>query len=240
MNDFNDFVTVYPCKLGCSKLDDAGNEIPLPGSHEGYCERCHGAIVAGLEMAAPLIFHLLSMVPSALRSKPASDGSQRTKAATAPLPFDVNARDDAERIYRVIVGARFIPFGQGDLLVRATVRASTERRLLQLDDWLARAEVDAVGRFKADMQHIRRTALRWPTQDKPRFSSTTICPLDGERILIVPPLEPGADRQFVCSVCGNMLTEAEHEQYGRYLKAMLKSKSKVPTAKAHTLSEVAA
>lgn len=232
MNDFADFLTVYPCRLGCSRLDDDGHEVPLPGVHEGYCARCHGAIVAGLTLAAPLIYHLLTMVPSALRSKPRPDGSQRTKAATAPLPFDVNARDDAERIYRLTVGARFIPYGMADIVVRAAVRERTEAMLARLDGMLAEADVDAVGRLKANMQSIRRTALKWPTEDKPTLSPTTLCPLDGERVLIVPPLEPGADRQFVCSVCGNMLTEAEHEQYGRLTRLILKQRSKVSAPKA--------
>lgn len=232
MNDFEDFLTIYPCRLGCTRLDEDGHEVPLPGVHEGYCERCYGAIVAGLTLAAPLIYHLLSMVPSALRSKPRPDGSQRTKAATAPLPFDVNARDDAERIYRLTVGARFIPYGMADIVVRSAVRERTEHLLAGLDRVLAESEVDKIGRLKANMQSIRRTALKWPTEDKPTLSPTTLCPLCGDRVLIVPPIEAGGDRQFACSKCGNMLTEAEHEQYGRLTRLILKQKSKVASAKA--------
>lgn len=235
---------VQPCANACLTTD--GNVAVATVGR--YCARCHDLAQQALTNAAPLVGHLVSQV-AGLRSKPSSDGSQRTKAASAPLPFNARAFDDANQVYRLLVGwaqvlaprigddtpavaagawrdgsAKVVglPMGTSVLEARAAVTTLATWHGLRLYRVLALDE--GVERYLGDLARIQRINLRWPTEDKPRVSSRAACPIDTGRLLIVPPREAGADRAIICSVCGKHYTEDEHDRIAAYLAAMARLK----------------
>ena len=60
-----------------------------------YCSACEQRIRTSLAAAPGLVAHVLAMLGNRLPARPASDGSQRTAAASAAVPFNVQAMDDA-------------------------------------------------------------------------------------------------------------------------------------------------
>lgn len=243
-----------PCAAGCTTTD--GN-VAASAVGSLYCERCHAAAGSALRNLAPLVGHLLRQV-GGLRAPRGSDGSQRTKGATAPLPFNARAFDDANGIYRVLVRwcARItrpgVPRptglagawrdGAGAVLglpydVPASVAEDDVERLAE---WLRAAlplvftssDVEQVAAFQADLERLRRMDLRWPREDRPAFSTKAACPDDAGRLLIVPPRAAGADRVIVCSACGRHYTEAEHERLEAYVRAVARAHRKVAASAA--------
>lgn len=241
---------VQPCANACTTPD--GN---VAVATEGrYCSRCHDLAVVALSNAAPLVGHLVSQV-AGLRSKPASDGSQRTKGVSAALPFNARAFDDANTVYRQLVGWAQVlapllreqppataagawrngerhvvglPNGIGVLEARGALERLVRwhRDRLTRILWLP----EGVERYLADLARIQRINLRWPMEDKPSVSRVAACPGDSGQLLIVPPREYGADRAILCSVCGRHYTEAEHDRIAAYVKALARTRKSASAA----------
>ncbi len=55
---------------------------------------------------------------------------------------------------------------------------------------------------------------RWPLNPRATASKTTVCPDDGEKLLIRPPRHFGDDESIVCMACARIFTEDEHAAYG--------------------------
>ncbi len=223
--------------------------MPLPGVHGGYCERCYRLAEAGLKAAPALVYHLLAEVAVSQR-RPTNDGSQRTRAVTAALPINTTALDEANEVFSIVAGwSRLVfgddevtgpawrdglgkivgvPYGADPLAVRADLVAMTGRLRMAMEEWMSVAPYADVLRFRIAMDRIRGIDLRHPTSDRPRFSTSAACLLDGARLLIVPPREPGGDRAIICSSCGRHYTEDEHERAGRLLVAVAKADAKRP------------
>lgn len=240
-----EYETVMPCAAGCLTTD--GN-VAASAPRSRYCQRCRALAETALTNAAPLVGHLLHQI-GGLRSKPGSDGSQRTKGASAPLPFNARAFDDANQVYRLLVGwslriaekgisATSAPvtmagaWRQGDGRVVGLPYAidATEARIEvhRIAFWLRGVlplvlqseDAEFVAHLQFDLARIQRLNLKWPTEDRPAFSTKAACPDDAGRLLIVPPREPGADRSIVCSKCGRHFTEAEHDRIVAFVAAV--------------------
>lgn len=68
-----------------------------------YCSSCEQRIRTSLATAPGLVAHVLAMLGNRLPARPSSDGSQHTAAATAAVPFNVQAMDDASAVYALLV-----------------------------------------------------------------------------------------------------------------------------------------
>lgn len=240
-----DWFAVMPCSNGCITTD--GNVAVA--SHGAFCARCHDMARLGLTNAAPLVGHLVSQV-AGLMSKPGNAGNQRTKASSAPLPLNARAFDDANQVYRLLVGWSLrmaeklgqplpaaaagawrneqgkvvgLPNGVGVIAARAEVARLAKWHLDRLEAILALPDSDTVSFYLLDVARLQRINLRWPTEDKPTFSRKAACPDDSKPLLIVPPREFGADQGIVCSACGRHFTDAEHERLAAYFSAVAKA-----------------
>jgi len=95
-----EFIKIMPCANGCTRKGTDDNPQHLAARHGRYCDRCYYSTDGTLRRAGELVQHILSMV-GGIQSK-VDDGSQRTKKHP-PLPFNVEAFNDANEIYSQLV-----------------------------------------------------------------------------------------------------------------------------------------
>lgn len=226
-----------PCRSGCTmpSPDEGGQPIPVAATNGDYCHRCAAQARTALENAGALVGFLVNRI-GGLHSKGGSDGSQKTKGAYAPLPLNTSAFDAANTVYATTVRWQIqwatvlglpvanvpiwrdmqgtiigMPFGTEPTTAHRVVSAVGRWHLHVLDRILASGRDEMVKEWLADLRRVTAINIKWPQEDRAKFSERAICPDDSGRILIAPPREPGASQVIVCATCGRHFSEAEHE-----------------------------
>ena len=230
-----------PCTRGCtypSMVEDVAPE-PLPAMKNGlYCKRCYHTTYNALGILGNLVEHILSMVGS---NGGQDDGSQRLKGQP-PLPFNVEAFNDANETYsRLVYWARLLAEIMGlpapapaehawaDLMgsIRGLpndVEPGTARMQVQaMSMWLQNRledicaiEGDDIAFFHDEWKDAYRLAAKWPVASKPRYSDMP-CPITGcgARLAVHPPNYFTDDQTFVCDT-GHHIPPDKYEFYLRF------------------------
>lgn len=228
--------TEKPCVRGCTyKPAIEGEEPkPRPAKHGNYCNRCYHATDEALAQLGSLVEHILSMV----NQKGGRDDEAQKLKGQPPLPFNVEAFNDANEMYsrlvywaRIFAGILHVPapapaeHSWADLTgsIRGLphdVAPGTARLQVQaIAEWLRNRleeicalEGDDIDFFHDDWTEVYRLAAKWPMRAKPHYSKMP-CPNDDckGRIAVFPPEEFGEDQRIVCEACGRWFQPDQYE-----------------------------
>lgn len=165
----------------------------LAATHGHYCARCYYRTDGALRRAGTLAEHIVTLV-GGIQSKNA-DGSQRTKK-DPPLPFNVEAFNDANEIYqRLVYWASFwstrlqrpipspaarawrndnnqivgLPNDITPQAVRYVVSVMSIWLSAHLDDILTTHLTDDIDYFRTEMEDVGRLMFKWPTEDRAQY-----------------------------------------------------------------------
>jgi hypothetical protein len=232
-NPINDKPCVNECiRKGTETLD----QPQLMGAlHGHFCDREYFAIKLALERAAELVEHVTSMITS---TSGGSDNVQATK--DAPLPFNVQAFNDANETYgRLVYWARHwaqvlrrqppgaavrawsnsagVVIGLAADTTPAAARYAVSTMAIwlnaHLEDILWQTPTDDVVFFHDELGDIFRVAARWPFEMQAR-PGIIPCPHDGSKIIVYPPSDLGETMRIVCDE-GHVYDEDKFEFYVR-------------------------
>lgn len=212
--------------------DDPNPEI-LPATHGWFSEPFFRRTRFALELAPGLVEHIAS-----LRDVSGGAGERVDTSKDAPMPFNVQAWDDANEIYKSLVYWSVVFAGMLKLSppspARRSWRASDDRvvglpaNITPKDSryvtgvislWL-RTQLEPimhlpaaeVAEFNAQLGDVFRLSARWPQRDRATWSKLP-CPRCGGRLAIYPPEVRGAERMAVCEGCQASLTEDEFQAH---------------------------
>lgn len=195
-----------PCVNGCTRKDETGELVPLRAFAGAFCGRCYRRAEAALDLVAPMVEHLLSLVPLGSAAPLEPTGIHGSKAE-APIPGRWEALSDANLIYLGVarwaqrwayeLGMSPIRF-DGEAWLDAWTRVVglhtsnpvDGRRaaarvagflILNLDVIFDDTAVDVrrqrlMSKFISHLQLIDQARYRWPTEDRPMKDAKTVCP----------------------------------------------------------------
>lgn len=246
-----------PCARGCTykPMIDGETPKPRPAKHGLYCNRCYYGTDKALEQLGNLVEHILSMVG---KKGGSDDESQRLKGQP-PLPFNVEAFNDANEMYsrliywgRILAGVLNIPapapaeHSWADMTgsirgLPADVSPGTARLQVQaVAEWLrarlndiCNIEGDDIDFFHDEWKDVYRLAAKWPMRAKPRYSDMP-CPVSdcGARIAVFPPDNAGDDETIVCDT-GHHIPPDKYEFYIRFYKEVRAEKQTSVNVRKH-------
>jgi hypothetical protein len=260
MND-NEQIT-KPCVNECIRKGTEALDQPqlMGATHGHFCDREYFAIKLALEQAAELVEHVVSLITS---TGGGGDNVQATKEA--PLPFNVQAFNDANETYsRLVYWARHwahvlrrqppgaavrawsnsagvvVGLAADTAPARARYDVSTMAIWLNahLEDILWQTPTDDVMFFHDEMRDIFRVAARWPFEMKARIAKIP-CPHDGSKITVYPPADLGEMMRIVCEQ-GDVYDEDRFEFYVREFNEQQKATDKADKVKARLAKKYAA
>jgi hypothetical protein len=220
---------VLVCYRQCIQTPATGEQpaLIMGALHGHFCDRCYWRTSHALRMAGELVQHVIGQV-SGLTSKN-GDGSQRAKK-TAPLPFNVEAFNDANEIYsRLVFWAATFATRLNRPLPTPAARAwrTNNNRIvglpnditpnaaryaisvmanwldIHLDDICGLPPADDVAYFQDEMRDIYRINARFPREEQPKVADVR-CPDDTckGQVIVYAPQEFEGDRRIVCEKCG--------------------------------------
>jgi hypothetical protein len=229
-----------PCTRGCTFKPSAEGEMPKPrpAKHGNYCNSCYYNTDKALAQLGTLVEHILSMVG---QKGGVDDEAQKLKGQP-PLPFNLEAFNDANEMYSRLVywagilagileirppapalhswsdltgSIRGLPAGVKPGTARLQVQAIAEWLRGRLNQICSLAG-DDIDFFHDDWKDVYRLAAKWPTRAKPRYSDMP-CPVSdcGARLAVYPPSEPGEDETIVCNI-GHHIASDKYEFYIRF------------------------
>lgn len=218
------------CVLDCTDEQEE-RIVAAPGA--AYCGRHGKAVTGALQMAPDVVSHVAAMLGARSQGESKVSGSRET-----PLPFNVQAFDDANAIYELLVRMaaswakhlKVVPpvpaqhaWRAGDGTVQG-LPASIDAKdvhfvVTHLTDWLkprvqylVAAESDVAEQSFEDVRLVFQVNARWPRNPQPYFSKLP-CPSDRGRIAVYPPARFGDDTTYVCESCGRVFAEEDHQFY---------------------------
>lgn len=218
------------CSLGCTDEQDE-QLVAAPGM--AYCGRHGKALTGALQMAPDVAAHVAAMLRTRSQSESKVSGSRET-----PLPFNVQAFDDANAIYELLVRMaaqwarelQMVPplpsrnaWRTGDGTVQglpASIDQADVRFVVEhLTGWLkprvqhiVKRPSDVAEHSFRDVRLVFQVNARWPRNPQPYFSRLPCVECRG-RIAVYPPARFGDDTTFVCEGCGRVYDESQHEFY---------------------------
>lgn len=182
-----------PCANGCIRKGTEDNPQPSRATHGRYCGRCFITTDGALRRAGALTEHIVEQV-GGIPAKSASE-SQRTKKHP-PLPFNVEAFNDANEIYSRLVywasvwatrlnrpvptpAARAwrtdnnrivgLPNDITAQAVRYVVGIMAIWLSAHLDEIYATPTTDDINYFRSEMEDIYRAGAKWPMEDQAQY-----------------------------------------------------------------------
>lgn len=190
-----DLQTQKPCANGCVRkgTEDTDHPSPLRAKHGSYCDRCYYQTDRHLRSSGITVEHILTMVAGFQSKNP--DGSQRLKAEP-PLPFNVDAFNDANEMYSRLVywcsvwATRLnrqapVPAARAwrtdsnrivglpaDVTPTAARYAVTIMALwldAHLDDIYATGWADDIDYFRTEIADVYRLTAKYPMEDRPQY-----------------------------------------------------------------------
>lgn len=233
---------VLPCVRGCTYKPTIEDEEPKPrpAKHGLYCNRCYHNTNNALGQLGPLVEHILSMVGS----KGGNDSEVQHLKGQPPLPFNVEAFNDANEMYsrlvywgQLLAGVLGVPAPDPAERSWSDMTGSIRGLPNDVDPSTARFQVQAmavwlqsqlenicgvggddIDFFHDDFKDVFRLAAKWPMRAKPRFSDMP-CPMSacGARLVVYPPDEVGDEETIVCEM-GHHIEPSKYEFYIRYYK----------------------
>lgn len=240
--------TQKPCARGCTykPMIDGEAPKPRPTKHGNYCNRCYYNTDNALAQLGSLVEHIISMVG---QKGGRDDESQKLKGQP-PLPFNVEAFNDANEMYsrliywgRILAGIlnipapapaehawadmtgsiRGLPADVAPGTARLQVQAVAEWLRARLDD-ICGIEGDDIDFFHDEWKDVYRLAAKWPMRAKPRYSDMP-CPISdcGARLAVFPPNELGDDEKIVCDT-GHHIPPDKYEFYIRFYQEAQREK----------------
>lgn len=185
-----------------------------------------------LEILPGIVEHVVSLMV-------ASGGSESDIQSTReiPVPFNAQAWDDANELYRLLVywtgafattmrlqapgpakrawrndNGRVVglPAGVSPKDARYATGVMSKWLLIQLEA-IMHLDPEDVTIFATGMADVYRVNARWPQKDRSVWSKLP-CPNCGGRLAIYPPEPPAQDRQIVCDACRHVLDEDDYER----------------------------
>lgn len=221
-----------PCFNGCTRKDETGAVVPLRATYGAFCGRCYRRAEMALELAGPLVEHLLSLVPLGSAAPLDPTGIHGSKSE-APIPGRWEALSDAQHVYYIVAmwsttWARRLgytprlPIGSPWLDERGNVvgfKTSDPGQARREIEWLAsivrrdleqifdECAPDEIHEFLEWLAIIDALRYRWPTEDRPTQDKTTTCPACRRAggIVVYAPDYRGQDQRVVCTLCGHHL-----------------------------------
>jgi|GEM_PF-1977155 len=210
--------------------NDPNPEI-LPAARGHFSEPFFRRTRFALELAPGLVQHIASLRDAA------GGGAERVQTTKEmPLPFNAQAWDDANEVYKNLVYWSVVFAGMLRLSppspARRSWRASDDRviglpaNISPTDSryvvgiiglWL-RTQLEPIMHLRADevmefheqLGDVFRLSARWPQRDRATWSKLP-CPWCGGRLAVYPPEVLGAERMAVCEGCTRSLTQEEFD-----------------------------
>lgn len=230
------------CANGCTEQPDAeGHQKPLVARHGHFCNREYNSAKAALENAPGVVSHVVSLVASRGQSEENIQSSRE-----APLPFNVQAFQDANELYMTVVywchewavvlkrerpdaANRAWRNDAGTVIglppdmsphdARAAVHDMTRWLLNHLEDVFWQEPGDVLFMWE-QLQEVFRVAVRWPASMQPRYAKVP-CPGECQGRISVHPPESFMDHtRIVCEKCGRIFGEDEFEHEIRVFKQL--------------------
>ena len=258
-------IAAFPCYNECVRVPATEDQpaLLMTAVHgdpdKQFCDREFYRVTAALDLAPKVIEHVVSMAANQWGSDDRVDGSRE-----APLPFNVQAFNDANETYRRLVywgrvwadrlnaqapgpAMRSWRNRSGEIVgLPANISASGARYASGvLATWLTLRLEDVFGQqpddvlyFHDELKDVFRVNARWPQESRPEFSQMP-CPDDSckGRIAVYPPQEFGDDQMIKCERCGRIFDEA---RYTFYLGVFTAIKSEENPTKRHLLKKYGA
>jgi len=210
--------------------NDPNPEI-LPAVHGHFSEPFFRRTRFALELAPGLVAHIAS-----LRDASGGSGERVQTSKESPLPFNVQAWDDANEVYKLLVywsvvfaeAMRLAPpsparrswRARDDRIIGlpANTTPSDARYVVGIVGLWLRTQLDPIMHLRADevmefheqVGEVFRLSARWPQRDRATWSKLP-CPWCGGRLGIYPPEMRGAERMAVCEACHRDLTQDEFD-----------------------------
>lgn len=253
-----------PCERGCTykSMVDGEAPKPRPAQHGLYCKRCYHNTDEALGQLGSLVEHILSMVGQKTSN---DDESQRLKGQP-PLPFNVEAFNDANEMYsrliywgRILAGIlnipapapaehswadmtgsiRGLPADVAPGTAKFQVQAVAEWLRARLDD-ICGIEGDDINFFHDEWKDVYRLAAKWPMRAKPRYSDMP-CPDDKckGKIAVHPPENFGDDERIVCERCGRWFQPNQYEHLILVFKQVRSERAKSANVREHLMRKYA-
>lgn len=261
-NRTEDHFATKPCTNGCIRKGTEKLDQPqlMGATHGNYCDREYFATRSALEQAAEVIEHVVSLINSSSQSEDLVQASKE-----APLPFNVQAFNDANETYgRLVYWVRHwsgklhrqapgaavrawsnaggtiigLPADVTPSAARYAVSMMTTWLRAHLDDIMDTLPADDVLYFHDELADVFRIAARWPFKMKARFAKIP-CPQDGSRIAVYPPEKLGDEMRIVCDN-GHVYDEDKFEFYVREFGQIQRAKDSPEAVKRHLTSKYVA
>jgi hypothetical protein len=204
----------------------------LPATHGNFSTPFFRRVKFALELTGGVVEHVVSLHTA--RGGKSDDNVQASK--DDPLPFNAQAWDDANEMYRRLVywslafsegltvaapgparrawrnnRGRVVGFPASVSPAEARYAAGvmTKWLVIQLEKIMS-LDVEDVTLFSVDITDVFRVNARWPQRDRSSWSKLP-CPHCKGRLAIWPPEGENDRRRIVCEVCRNDLEEDEYE-----------------------------
>lgn len=229
--------------------------------HGHFCDRCFYRCDKSLRMQGPLVEHILHQVGGLQSKNP--DGSQRLKG-DPPLPFNVEAFNDANEIYSQLVylcavfatklnrqapapAARAwrtdnnrvvgLPADIDPAAARYAVAIMGIWLSAHLEDIAALNAIDDVSYLMDAMEDVHRINAKWPSEDQAIYAPVQ-CPDDSckGKIALHPPKFEGDDQKIICETCGRVFTEDDYDRMASVFRQVRTEQAK-EIIKAHKTAE---
>lgn len=229
-----------PCFNGCTTTaDEEGQQKPLLASHGSFCNREYNSAKAALENAPGIVAHVVSLMTTRGQTDEHIQSSKE-----APLPFNVQAFQDANELYMIVTywchewagvlkrerpqaASRSWRNESGTILglphnvsppdAQVAMSDMTRWLLTHLEDVFRQEPGDVLFMWE-QLQEVFRVGVRWPARMQARYAKLP-CPGDcGGRISVHPPEEFLDHTRIVCEKCGRIFGEDEFEHEIRLFK----------------------
>lgn len=211
---------------------DPNPEI-LPAEHGHFSTPFFKKTRFALELAPGVVAHIVTMK---VASGGAGERVQTTKEA--PLPFNEQAWDDANEVYKLLMywsvafagmlkmnppaPARRAWRASDNRVVGlpANITAQDARYVMGLLTVWMRTQLESIMHLRAEdvtefheqILEVFRISARWPQRDRSSWSKLP-CPFCGGLLAIYPPEMRGAERTILCQTCENTLTDDEYRAH---------------------------
>ena len=217
---------IKPCYAGCVRVPATDDQSALlfDADHGHFCGREFNRIRAAVILAPAVIEHVVSVIEGQAQSDGRVDATK-----DAPVPFNVQAFNDANEIYqRLVYWCRLwsdrlrIPGpapavrswrSENGTVIGLPADASPEgaryvaeimSRWLELNlESICYQDPEDVLFFQDEMKDVFRISARFPTRMRARYADVH-CPDDscGGRLVVYPPEQFMDDQRIVCEQCG--------------------------------------